>query len=74
MSELPQKAAVHILPVVSDGSTTSTEILSDVSTPERLSRWPSGDFPIPQFSYDIGLRQGNADFEKSGKSLKLTRD
>ncbi|XP_048854451.1 uncharacterized protein LOC125722345 isoform X1 [Brienomyrus brachyistius] len=37
--------------------------------------WPR-DFPIPQFSYDVELRlrQGNDEFEKSGKGLKLTRD
>lgn len=33
-------------------------------------------FPIPQFSYNVELRlrQGNADFEKTGRSLKLTTD
>ncbi|XP_053354227.1 uncharacterized protein LOC128526425 [Clarias gariepinus] len=38
--------------------------------------WPRGDFPIPQFSYDVELRlrQGNDEFEKSGKGVKLTRD
>uniref|UniRef100_A0A8C1HNB5 Uncharacterized protein n=1 Tax=Cyprinus carpio carpio TaxID=630221 RepID=A0A8C1HNB5_CYPCA len=76
INELPQKAVVHILPMESDGSTSSTEILSDVSNPERAKMWPRGDFPIPQFSYDVELRlrQGNDEFEKSGKGLKLTRD
>lgn len=76
INELPQKAVVHILPVESEGSTTSTEILSDVSNSERSKMWPRGDFPIPQFSYDVELRlrQGNDEFEKSGKGVKLTRD
>ncbi|XP_065148365.1 uncharacterized protein [Paramisgurnus dabryanus] len=76
ISDLPQKAVVHILPVESVIFTTSTVILSDVSNPERNKIWSRDDFPIPQFSYDVELRlrQGNADFEKNGKSLKLTRD
>lgn len=57
-------------------SSTPTVILSDVSNPERLKIWPRGDSPIPQFSYDVELRlrQGYADVEKTGRSLKLTTD
>lgn len=60
----------------SDSSSKPTVILSDVPNPESLKIWPCGDFPIPQFSYDVELRlrQGNADFEKTGRSLNLTTD
>lgn len=40
INELPQKAVVHIK-LTDDSSGTSTEILSDVSSPERLCRWPT---------------------------------
>ncbi|KAI2665693.1 30S ribosomal protein S14 type Z [Labeo rohita] len=39
-ASLPQKAVVHILPVDSKRSTTSTVILLDVSNPEHLKIWP----------------------------------
>ncbi|XP_033889947.2 uncharacterized protein LOC117420585 isoform X2 [Acipenser ruthenus] len=57
-------------------STTDTELLSDVSSPERLSRWPPGIFPMPTFAYEVELklREGNTAFERNGKCLQLSRD
>lgn len=76
IEELPQKAVVHISLAQDSSSLASTETLSDVSSPERLSRWPAGAFPIPTFSFDVELklRQGNSEFEKNRTHLKLTRD
>ncbi|XP_027132735.1 uncharacterized protein LOC113745390 isoform X2 [Larimichthys crocea] len=49
-------------------------LLSDVSSPERLSRWPP--FPIPTFSFDVELmlRNGNLEYEKNNTHLNITRD
>ena len=76
IEELPLKAVVHISVDEDTSSLASTEILSSLSSPERLSRWPSGPFPIPIFSFDVELklREGNNEFEKHNKHLKLTRD
>uniref|UniRef100_A0A8C4RGG2 Uncharacterized protein n=1 Tax=Erpetoichthys calabaricus TaxID=27687 RepID=A0A8C4RGG2_ERPCA len=79
IKELPQKSVLHITfeeDFSSSSSVASTKILSDVSSPERLTRWSLGSFPVPKFSFDIELklREGNAEFEKTGKPLKLTRD
>lgn len=76
IEELPQKAVVHILLAQDSSSTASTETLSDVSSPERLSRWPAGPFQIPTFGFDVELtlREGNAEFERNGRPLKLARD
>ncbi|KAK0143414.1 hypothetical protein N1851_018451 [Merluccius polli] len=52
-------------------------IASDsMSSPERLSRWPPGSFPIPTFGFDVELtlREGNAEFEKTGRPVKSARD
>lgn len=77
IEELPQKAVVHIslLTPQDSSSRASTDILSDVSSPECLSRWPSGPFPVPTFAFDVALkpRNGNAEFEKN-RHPKLTRD
>lgn len=74
--ELPQKAVVHISLSQDSSSLASTDVLSDVSSPERLSRWPPGPFPVPTFAFDVELklRDGNAEFEKNNRQLKLTRD
>ncbi|KAA8578424.1 hypothetical protein FQN60_001081, partial [Etheostoma spectabile] len=40
IEELPQKACVHISLTHDSSSLASTDTLSDVSSPERLSRWP----------------------------------
>uniref|UniRef100_A0A8C6LP38 Sterile alpha motif domain-containing protein 3-like n=1 Tax=Nothobranchius furzeri TaxID=105023 RepID=A0A8C6LP38_NOTFU len=76
IQELPQKAVVHISLLDESSSLASTDILTDVSSPERLSRWPSGPFPVPTFAFDVELRlrNGNDDFEKNKRHLKLTRD
>ncbi|TNN38164.1 hypothetical protein EYF80_051680 [Liparis tanakae] len=74
IDELPQKAVVHISPSEDSSSIASVQ-LSDVSSPERLSRWPPGPFPIPTFAFDVELklRDGNAEFETNGTHLKLAR-
>ncbi|XP_041954158.1 uncharacterized protein LOC121713541 [Alosa sapidissima] len=71
IEELPQKAVVHI-----SLSQDSSSLLSDVSSPERLSRWPTGPFPVPTFDFDVEveLRDGNAEYEKNHTPLKVTRD
>lgn len=76
IEELPQKAVVHISLSQDSSSLASTEVLSDVSSPERLSRWPSGTFQVPTFAFDVELKlkDGNAEYEKNNKCLKLTRD
>lgn len=76
IEELPQKAVVHISPSKESSSTASTVLLSDVSSPERLSRWPPGPFPLPTFSFDVELklRHGNAEYEKNNTQHMLTRD
>lgn len=67
---------MHISPKQDSSSLASTETLSSVSSQEHLSRWPPGPFPIPAFSFDLELklREGNTEFEKNGRPLKLTRD
>ncbi|XP_060785152.1 uncharacterized protein LOC132891510 isoform X2 [Neoarius graeffei] len=76
INELPQKAVVHITFSQDSSSVASTVLLSDVSSPERLSRWPPGPFPIPMFSFDVELklRDGNAEYENKNTYLNLTRD
>lgn len=76
IEELPEKAVVHISLSEDSSSTASTDLLSDVSSPERLSRWPQGPFPVPTFAFDVELKlqHGNAEYERSNRHLKLTRD
>ncbi|KAJ0039412.1 hypothetical protein NL108_015187 [Boleophthalmus pectinirostris] len=76
IQDLPQKAIVHIAVSEDSSSIASTILLSDVSSPERLCRWPPGPFPVPTFAFDVELklRDGNAEYEKSNTHLKLTRD
>ena len=76
IEELPQKAVVHISLSQDSSSIASTVLLSNVSSPERLSRWPPGPFPVPTFAFDVELklRDGNAEYEKNNTHLKLTRD
>uniref|UniRef100_A0A8C3AFD0 Uncharacterized protein n=1 Tax=Cyclopterus lumpus TaxID=8103 RepID=A0A8C3AFD0_CYCLU len=76
IEELPQKAVVHISLSQDSSSIASTVQLSDVSSPERVSRWPPGPFPVPIFAFDVELklRDGNAEYEKNNTHLKLTRD
>ena len=81
IDELPQKAVVHLVLSNNDSyslssSLPSTDILSDVSTPERGQGWPTGPFPIPTFSFDVELvlSKANAEYEKTGALLTLRRD
>nr|XP_023657687.1 uncharacterized protein LOC111838687 isoform X2 [Paramormyrops kingsleyae]XP_023657688.1 uncharacterized protein LOC111838687 isoform X2 [Paramormyrops kingsleyae]XP_023657689.1 uncharacterized protein LOC111838687 isoform X2 [Paramormyrops kingsleyae]XP_023657691.1 uncharacterized protein LOC111838687 isoform X2 [Paramormyrops kingsleyae] len=76
IEELPEKAVVHISLSEDSSSTASTDLLSDVSSPGRLSRWPQGPFPVPTFAFDVELKlqHGNAEYERSNRHLKLTRD
>ncbi|CAL8306445.1 unnamed protein product [Lota lota] len=76
IEELPQKACVHISVRQDSNSLASTDTLSDVSSPERLSRWPPGPFQIPTFAFDVELtfRDMNAEFEKNERPLQLSRD
>ncbi|KAM8769735.1 sterile alpha motif domain-containing protein 3-like isoform 1-T3 [Acanthopagrus schlegelii] len=76
IEELPQKAVVHISLSQDSSSIASTDVLSDVSSPERLTRWPPGPFPVPTFAFDVELklRDGNAEYERNNIHVKLTRD
>uniref|UniRef100_A0A1A8RMU7 Si:ch211-182e10.4 n=1 Tax=Nothobranchius rachovii TaxID=451742 RepID=A0A1A8RMU7_9TELE len=76
IEELPQKSCVHISLTQDSRSVASTDTLSDVSSPERLSRLPPGPFQIPKFPFDIELtlRDGNTEFEKNERLLQLSRD
>jgi len=73
IDELHQKAVVHIFLSQDSSSIASTVQLSDVSSPEPLSRWPPGPFPTFAFDVKLKLRDGNAEFEKNGTHLKLAR-
>ena len=76
ISELPQKAVIHVKLDNDNSSAASTEILYDhVSSPERLCRWPSEPFPIPTFGFDVELilQEGNKKFQKDGTHLKMSR-
>ena len=46
-----------------------------MSSPERL-RQPPGPFPVPTFAFDVELKlkDGNAEYEKNSRHLKLTRN
>uniref|UniRef100_A0A3Q2SN32 Uncharacterized protein n=1 Tax=Fundulus heteroclitus TaxID=8078 RepID=A0A3Q2SN32_FUNHE len=68
VEELPQKALVHISLTRESSYFASTDIFSDVSSPERLSRWLPGPFPLPRFSSVVGLafREADTAFEKKG--------
>lgn len=76
IQELPQKSVVHISLSDESSSLASTDTLTDGSSSERQSRWPSGPFPVPTFAFDVELKlqNGNAEFEKNKTHLKLTRD
>lgn len=76
IEELPQKAVVHISLSQDSSSIASTDQLSDVSSPEHLSRWPPGPFPVPTFAFDVELKlkDGNAEYERNSRHLNLTRD
>lgn len=52
IEELSQKAVVLISLAQDSSSVASTETLSDVSSPEHLSRWRPG----PVFAFDVELK------------------
>ena len=43
-------------------------------SPDRTERWPDV-FPVPTFSYEVelALGEGNVTYERTGKTLKLSR-
>uniref|UniRef100_A0A3P9LXJ5 PB1 domain-containing protein n=1 Tax=Oryzias latipes TaxID=8090 RepID=A0A3P9LXJ5_ORYLA len=77
IEELPQKAVLKIVRPVSDTSSIASDdtiILPHAMTPERIDKWPQV-FPMPTFSYEVELilSEGNSTYQRTGKSLKLTR-
>lgn len=68
------------------GSSLDTASVHSVNSPQSpstfirhhlrsVAEWPS-PFPIPSFSYDVELqlRKGNEEYERTKKSISLTRD
>lgn len=77
IEELPQKAVLKVIRSESDASLVAsddTTILPHAMTPVRAERWPDV-FPVPTFSYkaELVLDQGNIAYERTGKTLKLSR-
>uniref|UniRef100_A0A3P9H9U1 PB1 domain-containing protein n=1 Tax=Oryzias latipes TaxID=8090 RepID=A0A3P9H9U1_ORYLA len=77
IEELPQKAVLKIVRPESDTSSIASDdtiILPHAMTPERVDKWPQV-FPMPTFSYEVELilSEGNSTYQRTGKSLKLTR-
>ncbi|TKS66099.1 Sterile alpha motif domain-containing protein 3 [Collichthys lucidus] len=77
IQELPEKGTLKVVRSESDVSSTGssdTDILPHVPLRQRQKNWPDC-FPVPTFSYEVEhvCAQGNAAFESSGKTLKLTR-
>uniref|UniRef100_A0A3B5A6G2 Uncharacterized protein n=1 Tax=Stegastes partitus TaxID=144197 RepID=A0A3B5A6G2_9TELE len=70
-----KKLLLHISLSHDSSSLASTDTLTDMSSPEHLSRWPFGPFPSPTFAFDIELklRDRNVEFEKDNKHFQLTR-
>lgn len=81
INELPSKATVKLIKTLELAANSAdleeTALISDTSSSssERASRWPDV-FNPPTFSYDVefALKEGNSDYCKDGKHLKLTRD
>ncbi|RVE73057.1 hypothetical protein OJAV_G00045610 [Oryzias javanicus] len=77
IEELPQKAVLKVVRPESDTSSIASDdtiILPHAMTPERIDKWPQV-FPMPTFSYEVELvlNEGNSTYQRTGKSLKLTR-
>lgn len=77
IEELPQKAVLKVIRSESDDSSIASDdtiILPHAIIPERVDRWPTV-FPVPMFSYEVELLlgEGNIAFERTGKTLKLSR-
>jgi len=77
IEELPQKAVLKVIRYESDASSVASDdtiILPHAMTPDRAERWPDV-FPVPTFSYEVEflLSDGNATYDRTGKSLKLSK-
>lgn len=77
IEELPQKAVLKVIRSESDASSVASDdtiILPHAMTPDRVNRWPDV-FPVPIFSYEVEflLSDGNATYDRTGKTLKLSR-
>ncbi|XP_044194551.1 uncharacterized protein LOC122971866 isoform X1 [Thunnus albacares] len=77
IEELPQKAVLKVIRSESDASSVASDdtiILPHAMTPDRVNRWPDV-FPVPIFSYEVEflLSDGNAAYDRTGKTLKLSR-
>ncbi|KAK0130961.1 Sterile alpha motif domain-containing protein 3 [Merluccius polli] len=72
-----RSSSISSLDTASIGSPDSIHSVSSVVRTYRrnVSQWPT-PFPVPAFSYDVELilRKGNDMFERTGKSLQVTRD
>lgn len=76
IQELPEKGTLKVVRSESDASSTGssdTDILPHVPLGQRQKNWP--DILARTFSYEVEhvCAQGNAVFQSSGKTLKLTR-
>lgn len=77
IQELPEKGTLTVVRSESDTSScasSDTDILPHVPVSQRQKSWPD-IFPVPTFSYEVEhvLEDGNSAFERSGKTVKLTR-
>lgn len=77
IEELPQKAVLKVIRSESDVSSVASDdtiILPHAMTLDRAERWPDV-FPLPTFSYEVELvlGEGNITYERTGKTLKLSR-
>lgn len=77
IQELPEKGTLKVMRSERDDSSTAssdTDILPHVPLTQRQKNWPDC-FPLPVFSFEVEhvLQEGNTVFERSGKTVKLTR-
>lgn len=77
IEELPQKAVLKVIQPESDDSSLASDdtiILPHAMIPDRVERWPAV-FPVLTFSYEVVLilGEGNIAFERTGKTLWLSR-
>ncbi|XP_062416872.1 uncharacterized protein LOC119214549 [Pungitius pungitius] len=62
-------SSAHSSPTTSSSLSSQTEGFAG----QRSQHWPT-HFPIPTFSYDVELRQGNGAFKESGALLSISKD
>ncbi|XP_072568849.1 sterile alpha motif domain-containing protein 3-like isoform X2 [Paramormyrops kingsleyae] len=77
IEELAQKVVLKVIRSETDASSVASDgtiILPHAITPDRTERWPDV-FPVPTFSYEVELilGEGNVAYERTGKTLKLSR-